>query len=184
MTEDRDFQGQMARIQALIRQLERTSDPAVQASVKELVQCMMEFHGTAVNRMMEVVDASGPQSSAVIQSLGDDPLIRSLLVLYGLHPEDTATRVAKAVEKLTPIFRKHGAELELESVDDTVVRLRIRGVQNATVGRTLKDMVEEQIYVLAPDVTRVDGLAALGASELVGIETLIAGRVGAGALGV
>ena len=57
--EDQDFQTQMARVQALTRQLERTSDPAVQATVKELVQCMLEFNATAVNRMMEIVDKSG-----------------------------------------------------------------------------------------------------------------------------
>jgi hypothetical protein len=174
MSEDQDFQSQMARIQALIAQLERTSDPAVRASVKELVQCMMEFHGRAVDRMMEVVDKSGPESERLIKSLGDDPLIRSLLVLYGLHPEDTATRVARAVEKLTSAFAKFGASVELEWVQDSVVRLRIEGVQSANVGRTLKDLVEEQIYTLAPDVTRLEGLETLGASDLVRLEIPVA----------
>ena len=174
MREDQDFQAQMARIQALIGQLEKASDPMVRASVKALVECMIEFNGTAVNRMMEVVDRSGPESAGIIQALGDDPLIRSLLVLYGLHPEDTATRVARAVAKLAPIFGRYGARVELAWVKDSVVHLQIEGVQNATVGRTLKDLVEEEIYTMAPDVTRVEGLGALGVSDLVKVEIPLA----------
>jgi hypothetical protein len=167
--EDRDFQAQMARVQALTRQLERISDPAVEASVKELVQCMLEFNSTAINRMMEIVHKSGPHGDSIIDSLGEDPLIRSLLILYGLHPQDTATRVARALEILEPSFRKHGAEVELERVEGSIVRLRIGSVPNPTVGQTLKSSIEEQVYAFAPDVTRIDGLAALAQSDLVRI---------------
>jgi hypothetical protein len=167
--EDQDFQAQMARVQALTRQLERISDPAVQASVKELVQCMLEFNSTAINRMMEIVHKSGPHGEGIIDSLGEDPLIRSLLILYGLHPQDTATRVARALEILEPTFRKFGAAVELERVEGSIVRLRIGEVRNATVGQTLKSSIEEQIYAFAPDVTRIDGLAALAESDLVRI---------------
>lgn len=172
MTEDQDFQAQMARVQALTRQLERIADPAVQASVKELVQCMLDFNCTAVNRMLEVVDNSGPHGAAIIDSLAGDPLIRSLLILYGLHPEDTATRVAHALELLAPAFRRSGVDVELENVEDSIVHLRISPVHNATLGRTVKTSIEEQIYALAPDVTRIEGLSALGVSDLVEIETL------------
>ncbi len=54
------------------------------------------------------------------------------------------------------------------------MRLRIEGVQSANVGRTLKDLVEEQIYTLAPDVTRLEGLETLGASDLVRLEIPVA----------
>jgi hypothetical protein len=57
--EDQDFQAQMARVQALTRQLERISDPAVRASVKELVQCMLE-HMRSEGRNRDIGHA-GPQ---------------------------------------------------------------------------------------------------------------------------
>jgi hypothetical protein len=59
------------------------------------------------------------------------------------------------------------------NVEDGVVRLRIAGPYNSASGRLLKSSIEEQIYSVAPDVIRIDGLSALGASDLIGIEGLV-----------
>ena len=178
MAEDQDFPERVARIGTLTRTLEKTADPAVRASVKELLQCMMELHGAALNGMLEVVNESGPEGEGIIDFLGRDPLIGSVLILHGLHPVDTAGRVAQAMEQLAPTFRKHDVEVELTRVEGSVVHLRIGTVPSASSGRVLKSSIEEQIYALAPDVTRVEGLNALGASDLVGIEMPAAGRQG------
>ncbi len=183
MTEDQAFQERMARVEALIRQLERTSDPAVRASAKELMQAVMDLHGTAVNRMLEIIHECGDEGSRIIDSMGEDPLAGSLLILYGLHPQDLSARVDHAMEKLAPMFRKHGADVQLEGLQEGVVRLRIEGVHNATVGRALKTAIEEQIYALAPDVTRVEGLSALGASDFVEIQNAAAPLAHVGAPG-
>ena len=161
MNEDHDFQERMARIETLIRQLERASDPAMRASIKELMQSVMDLHGVAVNRMLEIVYESGDLGARIIDSVGQDPLTGSLLILYGLHPLDLPARVARALEKLAPTFRRHGADVRLEGVEDGVVRLRIEGVHNAIAGRALAASIEEQIYAFAPDVTRVEGLSVL-----------------------
>jgi hypothetical protein len=176
MPEDQSFQERMAHVEGLIRQLERTSDPAVRASVKELMQGVMDLHGTALNRLMEIVEERSGE--AAIKSLGQDPLTASLLILYGLHPEDTETRVGRAVEKLAVTFRRYGANIALESVNGSVVQVRIDGVANATAGRALKKAVEEGIYAFAPDVTRVDGLDVLGASELISVAALTGASAG------
>jgi Fe-S cluster biogenesis protein NfuA len=173
MPENQDFQERTARIEELIRKVESTADPAVRASVKELMQSVMDLHAEAVNRMLEIVHEEGEEAARIMDALGADPLTGSLLILYGLHPQDTATRVTRALDKLQPTFRKHGAEVELEGMEDGVVRLRIGGVENSSSGKILKKAIEDQIYALAPDVTRVEGLAVLG-SELVGIEMLVA----------
>ena len=62
---------------------------------------------------MEVVAENGESGQRTIDDLGRDPLVSSLLVLYGLHPLDLETRVAQAVEKVQPRVRKGGGELEL-----------------------------------------------------------------------
>jgi hypothetical protein len=171
MTGDQEFQMRMAGIQTLIRQLDRSADPAVRTSVKELLESVMELHGTALNRVLEIAlerDASGTD---FIEAVGEDSLTGSLLILHGLHPKSAAARVAKAIEGLAPLFRKFGAEVQLEGVEGSVARLQIRGDISAAAGRTLKSAIEEQIYSLAPDITMVEGLRALGASDLVEIET-------------
>jgi hypothetical protein len=173
MAETQDFQQRIARIETLTHTLNGTSDPAIRAAAKELTQSVMDLHGTAIQRMLEVLHESGPQGSALIDSLGKDPLIASVLILYGLHPLNINTRIGQAIERLEPTFRKHQAEVELLSVEDGVVRLRIAGPSNSASGRLLKSSIEEQIYSVAPDVIRIEGLGALGASDLIGIEGLV-----------
>jgi Fe-S cluster biogenesis protein NfuA len=174
MADDQDFQQRMAGIEALTRQVDRVPDPTVRAVVKELLQSVMELHGSALTRMLELIHERGSEGANTIDALGRDPLIGSLLVLYGLHPLDTPARVALAMERLAPAFRKHSAEVELLGVEETIVRLRIAGGLNPTAGRALKTAIEDQIYALAPDVTRIEGLGALGASDLVAVESLAA----------
>ncbi len=176
IAQDQDFAERMARIGALTRTLEKTADPAVRASVKELLQCLMELHGTALNGVLEVVNESGPEGPGIIDFLGRDPLIGSVLILHGLHPLDPATRVAQAIEQLEPVFRKHGADVELTHVEGSVVHLRITGAPGEASARVLKSSIEEQIYAMAPDITRVEGLNTLGVSDLVGIAAAAKGR--------
>ena len=47
----------------------------------------------------------------IIDRLGRDELVASLLVLYGLHPLDFETRVNQAVEKARAFLKPHAAEL-------------------------------------------------------------------------
>lgn len=174
MNEDQDFQQRIARIEELTRALERTSDPALRSSAKELTQSVMDLHGVAIHRMLDILHESGPQGSAIIDSLGEDPLIGSLLILYGLHPLDLQSRVARAIGRLEQTFRKNQVEVELMSVNDGVVRLKIVVPEHFSAGRVLKSSIEEQIYAIAPDVTRIEGLNVLGASELIAIDLLAA----------
>jgi hypothetical protein len=47
-------------------------------------------------------------------------------LLYGLHPVDFETRVMQALEKVRPYLQSHGGSVDLLSVDEGVVRLRLR----------------------------------------------------------
>lgn len=193
MTDEQSFQERMATIEVLTRAVDRTADPAARAAVKELMEAVMDLHGTALRQMLELIHerespdsctAAGDSrmgagepstaagSSRIIDRLGQDPLIGSLLILYGLHPLDLRARVSKAMERLAPEFRKHGVEVEVARVEDTTVRLRVGAVRDAKAARALKKSMEDQIYAFAPDVTRIEGLGALGDSGLVTIESL------------
>ena len=124
MAEDKDFQKRIQRISGLVNELDAIVDPAARSAAKQLIQLLMELHGTALERMLELTFASGEPGKRLIDELGQDSLVSSLLVLYGLHPEDLETRVARAVERLKPSLRKQGAELEIISMNNSVVRLK------------------------------------------------------------
>ena len=162
MPDDKDFQTKLQRIGELVGQLENITDAETRTSAKALVQLLLDLHATGLERVMEIVAQSGEPGLNTIDDLGRDPLVSSLLVLYGLHPLDFESRVAQAVEKVRPQVRKGGGELELLDTASGVVRLQLHvsGHGCASTGKTLKTMVEDALYEAAPDMGRllIEGL--------------------------
>jgi len=153
-----EIQNQLKSIEALVHRIERTNDPSMAATARELVQLLMEFHGAGIERMLAVVRQAAPSGSIVIDALGRDDLVRSLLLLYGLHPDSLETRVTQALEKTRPYLKSHGGNVNLVSVDESaVVTLRLEGNCHGcpSSSATLKLAVEEAIYDAAPDVTAI-----------------------------
>ena len=50
---DRELRQRMQRINDLLQEIDRFKDPMAKARTREIVQAIMEFHGTAVERLME-----------------------------------------------------------------------------------------------------------------------------------
>lgn len=186
MADDKDFQNRVQRISSLVAELDAVVDPAGRAAAKQLLQLVMELHGTGLERIMELTSEAGDTGSHLIDRFGRDALVSSLLVLYGLHPDDVETRVARAVERLQPSLRKQGAELELLSVDATGVRLRVSTTGHAcgSTAQTIKGSVEAAMYEAAPDLGTVvvEGLDEKAASSFVSIDKLIGSPVPAAGL--
>jgi Fe-S cluster biogenesis protein NfuA len=162
MPDDKDFQTKVQRIGELVAGLENIADAESRASAKALVQLLLDLHGTGLERVMEVVAKNGESGQRTIDDLGRDPLVSSLLVLYGLHPLDLESRVAEAVEKVQPKVRKGGGELNLLSNEGGVVRLQLQVTGHAcgSTGKTLKTIVEDALYEAAPDLNQllIEGL--------------------------
>lgn len=162
MPNDKDFQVKVQRIGELVAGLENIVDAESRAGAKALVQLLLDLHGTGLERVMEVVAKNDESGQRTIDDLGRDPLVSSLLVLYGLHPLDLESRVAQAVEKVRPQVRKGGGDLDLLGNEGGVVRLQLKvtGHACASTGKTLKTMVEDALYEAAPDLNRllIEGL--------------------------
>jgi Fe-S cluster biogenesis protein NfuA len=171
MPDDKDFQVKVQRIGELVGELENISNPEVRASAKALVQLILDLNAAGLERTLEVVSGSGESGQRTIDELGRDPLVSSLLVLYGLHPLDLEARIAQAVEKVTPKVRKGGGELELLGIKNGTVRLHIQvtGHSCGSTGKTLKTLVEDALYEAAPDMgsLQIEGLEEQGSSGFV-----------------
>src|ERR1700733_6738753 len=151
-------QNQLQSIEALLQRIEKANDPAMSAMAKDLVQRLMEFHGAGIERMLEIIHKDAAGQDNVINALGQDPLVRSLLLLYGLHPDGLEARVQQALEKTRPYLKSHGGNVNLIAVDDAgTVTLRLEGSCHGcpSSSATLKLAVEEAICNLAPDVTAI-----------------------------
>jgi len=175
--DEKDFQNRVQKIGALVHDLESVADPAARAAAKNLVQLLMDLHGTGLERILEIVFESGESGAQVIDELGRDPLVSSLLILYGLHPEDLQTRVERKLQQITSKLHKMGAEASLVSVNDGAVRMRagVDGHACGSTARMVQTTLEEAIYEAAPDLTSliVEGLEAQAASGFVGVEKLL-----------
>jgi Fe-S cluster biogenesis protein NfuA len=177
MADDKNFEVKLQRIGELVGGLENIADAGARANAKALVQLLLDLHGTGLERVMEVVARSAQSGQDIIEDLGRDPLVSSLLVLYGLHPRDFESRVAQAVERVRPQVRKGGGELDLRGIEGGVVKLQLRitGHACASTGKTLRTMVEDAMYEAAPDMNRllIEGLEPpAGSSGFVPLDKL------------
>lgn len=179
MAANTDFRERVQRIGGLVQEIETIADPAVRANTKELVQALMDLHGAALDRAMEIVASAGDPGMSLIDQLGCDPLVSSVLVLYGLHPQDLQSRVLQAVERVKPQLRKQGCEVELLEVQDGFVRLRVQTGEHAcgSTAKTVQATVEGAIYEAAPDITAltIEGLETKPADGFVALDKLMAG---------
>jgi hypothetical protein len=178
---EKDFRQRVQQMAELAADLERISDDKIRASAKELVHLLMELHGAGLERIMETVFAAGEPGVAMIDKLSLEPLVSSLLVLHGLHPDDFETRVTSAVERLRLRLRKQDVEVELLQVSEAAVRVRVAPSAHACGSTTsaLRTSVEEAIYEAAPEVGSlvIEGLEGKSASGFVSLDALVSGAI-------
>ena len=154
MTEQaRDLRAVGERIEELLGQIRAAGDPATAETAEEVVRLVVELYGAGLERTVKL---AGPE---VTGRLVEDELVASLLVLHGLHPKDTETRVVEALDKVRPYLGSHAGGVELVGVDpDGVVHLRLEGSCDGCPSstQTVKLAIERAIEEAAPEVTAVD----------------------------
>jgi Fe-S cluster biogenesis protein NfuA len=172
-----EFQKRLQSIEQLLGKIQ-AADPNLRTTVQELVQLIMDLHGAGLERMLELTAAAGDGGAGIVERLARDELVASLLILYGLHPAGLEARVIQALDKARSRLRAHEGEVELLSIEDGAVRLRVHanGHGCGSTAQALKETVEDAVYQAAPDVT---ALIIEGAEERPGFVPLEMLRVSA-----
>jgi Fe-S cluster biogenesis protein NfuA len=171
ITEKREFRVHTDRVEKLVSRLDSCGDPELRAIALELVQSVVELHGAALERMIESI-AQTPAGERALDEAIEDDLVASVLLLHGLHPDSIETRVLRALEKVRPYLHTHSGDVELQSIDHGVVRLKLLGSCGSCPSSsvTLKSAVEDALYAAAPDIVEIiaDTVAAeLNSAKLV-----------------
>jgi Fe-S cluster biogenesis protein NfuA/nitrite reductase/ring-hydroxylating ferredoxin subunit len=152
--EARDLRMVGSRIEELLGQIRSTGDPGAAETAEEVVRLVVELYGAGLERTVEL---AGPD--ALERFVGDE-LVASLLVLHGLHPKDTRTRVVEALDQVRPYLGSHAGGVELLEVDPEagVVRLRLEGSCDGCPSstQTVRLAIERAIEQAAPEVTAVE----------------------------
>lgn len=161
MSELQRFQQDLKQIELLIHELEAVADPSVRARTVELMRLVMEMHAASLGRMLEIISRSGAAGEDILDRFTHDEMAAGLLLLYDLHPVDLQTRVKQALDKVRPLLKSHGGDVELVSLEAGFLRLRMQGSCDGcpSSAMTLKSAIEGALYEKAPDL---DGLEVLG----------------------
>ncbi len=172
------FQEQVKRLGELVSQFDQMPDGPQKTAGKELIQLLMDVHGQGLERMMEIVFESGLAGSALIDQLGKDEIAGGLLLLYSLHPDALETRVHTALDRIRPRLRKLSCTIEILSIDEGSVRVRLTKSGHSCGSSTeeLRGLVENGVYEIAPDVTSLEilGLEEPTSTGFVALESLLA----------
>lgn len=145
-------------IEAHVRTLESSGDPALRACARELVQALMELHGAGLERMLTITSEAGDQGAIAVNRCAEDHIVKPLLVLHGLHPLGLEQRVLQGVTAARRRLGKDVEAIDLVLLDDSGVALiRVvpgthRGDGWSTATRT---SIENAVLEAAPDVTEV-----------------------------
>ncbi len=151
--EARDLRAVGTRIEELLGRLRSAGDPGTAETAEEVVRLVVELYGAGLERAVEL---AGPE--ALDRFVGDE-LVASLLVLHGLHPKDTETRVVEALDQVRPYLGSHAGGVELLGIDPGgVVHLRLEGSCDGCPSsvQTVKLAIERAIEEAAPEVTAVE----------------------------
>ena len=155
-----EFQAKLSRLETLIQQSERLPDPA-RTHARELVQSLLDVHGTALTQLLKHV-AANDTHSAILDACAADEVVSGLLLLHGLHPLELEDRVRQALEHVRPAIRAHG-DVVLLAVEAGTVQLRFEGGCGscASSTTTMRQVIEDAIFAHAPEIAAVEieGLA-------------------------
>jgi Fe-S cluster biogenesis protein NfuA/nitrite reductase/ring-hydroxylating ferredoxin subunit len=157
MSQEKDLRAAGDRIEGLLQELGTIADTGVRKKAEELVRLLMELYGSALARILEVIDNTD-SADTIFDRLAVDDLVASLLVLHGLHPLNVETRIARALDRVRPYLGSHGGDVKLLGVNEGVVHLRLEGschgCPSSTV--TMKLAIERAIEEAAPEVVRIE----------------------------
>jgi Fe-S cluster biogenesis protein NfuA/nitrite reductase/ring-hydroxylating ferredoxin subunit len=148
--DDQAARDRIGRVEALLDEVESLPDAAGRATATEIVQALVELYGEGLARIME-------RMNGATDGLLDDELVTHLLLLHDLHPVPLEARVLGALEEVRPYMESHKGGVELVSIEEGVVRLRLQGSCSGCPSSTmtLKLAIEDAIHKAAPDVEEI-----------------------------
>src|SRR5581483_8295010 len=164
MENDAALGAKMQRVEELVTAMNACPDPVVRNQVQELVATLMDFHGEGLTRIFEILESHREDLSAAVREMADDTVTGSLLLLYDLHPASLDARVRAALEAVRPALHAHQGDVEIVSIADDAVTLRLQGTCNgcASSTTTFRTLIETAIHDRAPEVRSIqlEGVAA------------------------
>lgn len=145
------------RVEELTARVEHLPDPAARRAAEDLMSAVIDMYGLGLTRILEILNED-ESAGEVKQQLVDDGVVASLLLIHDLYPVPIDERVTEALDNVRPYMESHGGNVELVSLEDGVVRLRLEGscdgcpASSSTLELAIKTALEEA----APDLLGIE----------------------------
>ncbi|MGH9843571.1 MAG: Rieske 2Fe-2S domain-containing protein [Blastocatellia bacterium] len=145
------------QLSALLESIEQHPDAEFRDRVRELVYSVIELHHGALRRILAITAAQA-DGEETLKQLSEDDLVRAVLMVHGLMPQDLESRVLTALEHAREHLKPYDADVELVGIRESVARLRlVGGAASANVSTAvLKGAIEQALHELAPDLFNVE----------------------------
>lgn len=140
-----EFQHLLEWLGTGLERMEEIEDEKTREEVFALLEGIDIMHRQGLGRIMDLIaNLGGPQA---VESISQDPIVRTLLEMYDLPEADERTQVERVLEDVYPYFQSHGGNLDLLGVENGRVRVRLSGSCEGCPGTatTLQRVVEEAL---------------------------------------
>jgi len=145
--EPEEVDATVRRIEELIETLGK-ADPQLRNVAEETIRLLMQVYGAALRRIIDTI------GSEAAETLVEDRLVSSLLLLHGLHPVPVEKRVQEALRRVER--RLDGAHLVLAEIVDDAVRVRVERNGGPPPPAALATMIERAVSESAPEIGTVE----------------------------
>jgi nitrite reductase/ring-hydroxylating ferredoxin subunit/Fe-S cluster biogenesis protein NfuA len=157
MTPD-DFEYLAEKVDKAISAIESLS-PEAQVKARALKTAIEEFHKAGLTRIAQGLKADS-RGYELLLELMSEPAVYALFAMHGLirTRADLATRVSRVIDMAKPYIESHGGHVELVSIEDNVVYVRMDGSCNgcSQTAVTLRNTVEEALREHVPEILKVE----------------------------
>lgn len=143
------------RVEEILDRLAAHGDAAARTAAEELVRALMDYHRAGLARLTALLAERSTGSADLLAPLLEDEAVAALLVLYDLHPEDTETRIARALDAIP------GRPAQFVRFDAGSGALLLRSAASSGCGcagtrQSVRQSAESAVCRLAPEVTAVE----------------------------
>jgi Fe-S cluster biogenesis protein NfuA len=161
----------MKRIEQLVQEVEALPG-ASREKARELLRAVLALHAGALEKVAARVGAPA------LEALAEDEQVEAVLLLHGLHPLGLEARVRRGLDRARPQLRAHGGDVELVSLSDEGVRLRLVGACDGcpSSALTLRGLIEDAVLASAPDAPALVVEGAAARAPDVAAPALVCGR--------
>jgi Fe-S cluster biogenesis protein NfuA len=172
MAEGVEVQELPGRIEALLDDLAAVGDDRVTETAEELVAAVVQLYGEGLSRVIGAL-AAAADGPSLVRGLAEDELVGSLMLLHGLHPDDAAARIQRALDRVRPYLGAHAGGIEYLGLDaDGTAHLRLEGSCDGCAGSTatVRTAVERAVLQAAPEVQAIEVEGMVAPSPLLQIQ--------------